>query len=168
MLGVLVLAAILFPVFATSREGSRRSCISNAKQVGNALQMYTQDYDERLPPIAGWENNLQPYLKNLSVYKCPNRRGVFPAYAYNQLLDLLPLKQVQNARQTPAFFESSLGTPDASDRLESFVIPHGSSEVKQGNIVFVDGHAQALSAAPKANAGLMIKPVGKPFGNGRR
>ncbi len=45
-----VLAAILFPVFATAREKARQTmCRSNTKQLGLAFLQYTQDYDEVLP-----------------------------------------------------------------------------------------------------------------------
>ncbi len=44
---IAILAAILFPVFAQAREKARQvSCLSNAKQVGLAGAMYSQDYDE--------------------------------------------------------------------------------------------------------------------------
>lgn len=47
---IAILAAILFPVFARARERARLSaCISNLKQLGNAVMMYVQDYDERYP-----------------------------------------------------------------------------------------------------------------------
>ncbi len=47
---IAILAAILFPVFARAREQARKtSCLSNMKQIGNALMMYAQDYDEGLP-----------------------------------------------------------------------------------------------------------------------
>src|SRR5437667_11069914 len=47
---IAILAAILFPVFAKAREKARQaSCLSNTKQMGLALMMYTQDYDEILP-----------------------------------------------------------------------------------------------------------------------
>jgi prepilin-type N-terminal cleavage/methylation domain-containing protein len=43
-----ILAAILFPVFASAREKGRQSaCMSNLKQIGLAWLMYAQDYDER-------------------------------------------------------------------------------------------------------------------------
>jgi len=46
-----ILAAILFPVFARARENARRSsCMSNLKQMGLGILMYTQDYDEKFPP----------------------------------------------------------------------------------------------------------------------
>jgi prepilin-type N-terminal cleavage/methylation domain-containing protein/prepilin-type processing-associated H-X9-DG protein len=44
---IAILAAILFPVFAQAREAARKaSCESNLKQIGLALHMYAQDYDE--------------------------------------------------------------------------------------------------------------------------
>src|SRR5438046_10716528 len=46
---IAILAAILFPVFAQARENARKSsCQSNLKQIGSALTMYSQDYDEVL------------------------------------------------------------------------------------------------------------------------
>jgi prepilin-type N-terminal cleavage/methylation domain-containing protein/prepilin-type processing-associated H-X9-DG protein len=48
-----LLAAILFPVFARARENARRaSCLSNLRQIGLGMMMYTQDYDERYPQAA--------------------------------------------------------------------------------------------------------------------
>ena len=48
---IAILAAILFPVFAQAREKARAaSCLSNLKQIGTALQLYTDDYDETYPP----------------------------------------------------------------------------------------------------------------------
>src|SRR5260370_1712311 len=51
---IAMLAAILFPVFAQAREKARSaSCQSNLKQLGLAIGMYKQDYDEHYP-FAGW------------------------------------------------------------------------------------------------------------------
>lgn len=50
---VLILPAILFPVFARARETARKStCQANMHQCGIAFQMYCQDYDETLPSSA--------------------------------------------------------------------------------------------------------------------
>jgi len=47
---IAILAAILFPVFAQAREKARAiSCLSNEKQMGLGLLMYSQDYDEKFP-----------------------------------------------------------------------------------------------------------------------
>ena len=75
---IAILAAILFPVFAQAREKARgAACLSNVKQLGLALQMYAQDYDETLPnnaqdtdkflapnAPANWAKGLQAYAKN--------------------------------------------------------------------------------------------------------
>src|SRR5689334_11522576 len=51
---IAILAAILFPVFAKAREKARQaSCMSNEKQIGLAFLGYTQDYDEKFPPLEG-------------------------------------------------------------------------------------------------------------------
>jgi prepilin-type N-terminal cleavage/methylation domain-containing protein/prepilin-type processing-associated H-X9-DG protein len=47
---IAILAAILFPVFAQAREKARAiACLSNQKQMGLALIMYSQDYDGGMP-----------------------------------------------------------------------------------------------------------------------
>jgi prepilin-type N-terminal cleavage/methylation domain-containing protein/prepilin-type processing-associated H-X9-DG protein len=81
---IAILAAILFPVFAQAREKARAtSCLSNTKQMGTAVAMYVQDYDETFPfsddfglprhnipgsPIQGayryWGDMIFPYVKN--------------------------------------------------------------------------------------------------------
>jgi prepilin-type N-terminal cleavage/methylation domain-containing protein/prepilin-type processing-associated H-X9-DG protein len=82
---IAILAAILFPVFAQAREAARKaSCQSNLKQIGAALMMYQQDYDEMMCPnrndpradpffrVGVWYNMIQPYAKNLAILKCPS------------------------------------------------------------------------------------------------
>jgi len=50
---IAILAAILFPVFSRARESARTSsCLSNMKQVGTGILMYTQDFDDRFPQFA--------------------------------------------------------------------------------------------------------------------
>ena len=47
---IAILAAILFPVFAQAREKARQTaCLSNQRQIGTALALYIQDYDETSP-----------------------------------------------------------------------------------------------------------------------
>jgi len=77
---IAILAAILFPVFAQAREKARMtSCLSNMKQIGLSLMMYTQDYDETFPYIRFkadttyvWRNAIRPYLKSQGVLACPS------------------------------------------------------------------------------------------------
>jgi prepilin-type N-terminal cleavage/methylation domain-containing protein/prepilin-type processing-associated H-X9-DG protein len=81
---IAILAAILFPVFSRAREQARKAaCLSNTKQIGQALAMYIQDWDETLPiwfyPCRGgprgalaWTEQLYPYVKNWQVFQCPS------------------------------------------------------------------------------------------------
>lgn len=87
---IAILAAILFPVFARARESARRSsCLSNLKQIGLGLMMYTQDYDEQLPKTAFanpqvpplgwamsgywlWQQQIYDYVKSKQVFYCPS------------------------------------------------------------------------------------------------
>lgn len=50
---IILLAAILFPVFAAAREAARQSvCLSNLRQITQAGIMYVNDWDEMMVPIA--------------------------------------------------------------------------------------------------------------------
>ena len=47
---IAILAAMLLPALATAKEKSRRAvCLSNLRQAGIAIQMYSQDNDGRIP-----------------------------------------------------------------------------------------------------------------------
>lgn len=89
---IAILAAILFPVFAQARESARRSaCLSNTKQIGTAMIMYVQDYDELTPSVFAFTNGtrvdafmeLQPYIKNLQVFYCPDYAVNNPSCAFS-------------------------------------------------------------------------------------
>jgi prepilin-type N-terminal cleavage/methylation domain-containing protein len=77
---IAILAAILFPVFAQAREKARQAaCGSNCRQIGLALMMYAQDYDEVLVMRyygnngqLSWKDVMAPYLKNTDIYRCPS------------------------------------------------------------------------------------------------
>jgi prepilin-type N-terminal cleavage/methylation domain-containing protein/prepilin-type processing-associated H-X9-DG protein len=83
---IAILAAILFPVFAQAREKARQTtCLSNMRQVGLGLQMYTQDFDDTLPhnrqdvqrfaePRAApnFLSAIMPYTTTRAIFVCPS------------------------------------------------------------------------------------------------
>jgi len=79
---IAILAAILFPVFAQAREKARAvTCLSNLRQIGAALAMYHQDYDETIIYASFrhgnvWWDMLQPYTKNRNIMSCPSGKFV--------------------------------------------------------------------------------------------
>lgn len=96
---IAILAAILFPVFAQAREAARKTaCASHSKQMGTAIMMYKQDYDETFPQAyyyldnnsgAGgyvqWSGLIQPYAKNTGMFVCPSDplRGHVPTNTFD-------------------------------------------------------------------------------------
>lgn len=84
---IAILAAILFPVFAAARGKARQTtCLSNMRQMANAMTMYLNDYEETFPSV--WQGGsivgdgmfvMQPYVKNYDVYYCPERQTVVAA-----------------------------------------------------------------------------------------
>jgi len=98
---IAILAAILFPVFAHARAKARSArCVANLRQIGNAFEMYMQDYDELYPWACDpadancpqiWQGLpvyqalinqmpqvhvvLQPYIKNAELFHCPSDIG---------------------------------------------------------------------------------------------
>ena len=93
---IAILAAILFPVFQKVRENARRAtCESNLRQIGLAYTQYNQDYDGLTPTISkapqpgGIDGStytadyfviLQPYIKSVNVFLCPDRSDSMPTY----------------------------------------------------------------------------------------
>ncbi|HEY3333067.1 MAG TPA: DUF1559 domain-containing protein [Capsulimonadaceae bacterium] len=79
---IAILAAILFPVFASAREKARQTaCLSNFKQLGLATMQYVQDYDEAFPLVSmqltatesiTWRKVIYAYVKSTQVYSCPS------------------------------------------------------------------------------------------------
>jgi prepilin-type N-terminal cleavage/methylation domain-containing protein/prepilin-type processing-associated H-X9-DG protein len=89
---LVIIAALLFPVFAQARERARQTrCFNNLKQLCAAVLIYAGDYDDRLPrdvtrwgsmtsadPCSTWNPNrrleaiLWPYIRNTEVFACPS------------------------------------------------------------------------------------------------
>ncbi len=89
---IAILAAILFPVFARARERARQTtCLSNLRQIGLAILMYAQDYDERYNlaytrteegVTLHWPILLEPYHRNTELYECPTDPEPWPRGDY--------------------------------------------------------------------------------------
>jgi prepilin-type N-terminal cleavage/methylation domain-containing protein/prepilin-type processing-associated H-X9-DG protein len=129
---IAILAAILFPVFAQAREKARQaSCLSNLKQIGTALLMYVQDYDEQFPsgsklaypngvtnlnPLeagVGWAGQIYPYTKSAQILKCPDD-STSPVNATNATQALYPVSYVYNFNLATNPSDASLNAPATS------------------------------------------------------
>jgi prepilin-type N-terminal cleavage/methylation domain-containing protein/prepilin-type processing-associated H-X9-DG protein len=156
-----ILAAVLFPVFATAREKARQSaCTSNEKQLGLAMLQYAQDYDEFLPcgqagGGMGWAGQLYPYIRTWNVLTCPddvagNGTQIACSYAINENLNYewaslkpLPLSKFTAPDKTVAFFEIhglKLNNPAPTETASpsgygyTGAIPNGGGRYATGNM----------------------------------
>jgi len=79
---ITIIAAVLFPVFATAREKARQTtCVNNEKQMGMAMLQYCGDNDEQFPLTDGqqrncWSQVIYPYIKSAGAFECPDNSDV--------------------------------------------------------------------------------------------
>jgi prepilin-type processing-associated H-X9-DG protein len=142
------LAAILVPVFSQARSAARRSsCLSNQKQIALGNMMYVQDYDERFPMAASWQDGVDPYIKRDTVFKCPEAHyvtepssPVVSSYAFNNELDMMKLARLAEPRDTVLTYDSTNFIRNSNDAITS--LPTPGRHITGNNISFADGHAQ--------------------------
>jgi len=103
---IALLVALLLPVLAKGKaHGKSAACLSNLRQAGIALQLYTQDHENKMPVMydALLSTNTPPtnatidlvlsnYLGNVRVLLCPaDDRQLFAqtgsSYAWNSLVN---------------------------------------------------------------------------------
>jgi prepilin-type N-terminal cleavage/methylation domain-containing protein/prepilin-type processing-associated H-X9-DG protein len=180
---IAILASILFPVFARARGKARQTaCLSNQKQIGLALHMYSDDYDEMMPQwslVGGnpdgtgrqagtaytWDTQLAPYMKNTQILICPDNPfgRTYRAYALPRYVSGQPMGAFMNVTAIVALFEKGHYAPgDWEDATgENFHQSTSTSltcepfHADGKNFLFVDGHAKwyQKTAGPFAETG---------------
>ena len=105
---IAILAAILFPVFASAREKARSTkCLNNLKQLATAFTMYVNDNRGSMPLVsvnnptypdspnaADWcghtrgprwcypdKGSLYPFIKTAAIFQCPTDKNRIPSSA---------------------------------------------------------------------------------------
>ncbi len=169
---VALLAAILFPVFGRVRENSRKSsCLSNLKQIGAAMLIYCQDYNDKLPHSAqasdpvdgGWvqgaggaaytfpanvaKGALYPYVKNTQVYICPsdlNGKTKALSFSMNMICSQKRLAGATKTSQTITLMDESATLNDGNFNARAC---GGSDQptvihADGANVGYLDAHAK--------------------------
>lgn len=96
---IAILAAILFPVFAKAREKARQTqCMNNQKQIATAIQMWSQENEEKLPTIQAFWSAVDVPAK---VLICPTAgKNIANAYVYHSILSGISLGDITNPTDT--------------------------------------------------------------------
>jgi len=124
---IAILAAMLLPALARAREQARRGvCISNLKQIGLALRMYSQDNYENFPagitidafdtllPVSA---NEMGYVEDIGGFKCPSDQQHGKGASTADSLVCSPLQDNCSYAYTPGLTEfSDDDSPLACDR----------------------------------------------------
>jgi prepilin-type N-terminal cleavage/methylation domain-containing protein/prepilin-type processing-associated H-X9-DG protein len=158
---IAILAALLFPVFATAREKARQSsCRSNLRQLGLAMVTYAKDYDDEFPLPTRWVGKgsvvtqleegtvissvpetgaLWAYTRNAQVYRCPSDRYSFTvAYGINS-----NLRKKEEVTSSTAMLGDMNGVASFSRSQLHRGARHGGGL----NVFFGDGHAKWITAS---------------------
>jgi prepilin-type processing-associated H-X9-DG protein len=156
---LLILAAILFPVFVRSRDGHghRNPCQSNLRQIAFGFKQYIQDYDEKYPiaknsnsglrKIDNWAGQLEPYIKTSYVFQCPSDDAATDnkktSYGYNARLSKIEDKKLYNSALVVLNFEV---VADAGNFTQTGTGPEAvtasTRHIEGSNFSFVDGHVK--------------------------
>lgn len=120
--------------------------VRNLKQVGVALMMYVQDYDETLPPMPSPDvvkRLLFPYVKNAAAFVHPETKE---PYLPNPVLSRKTLAQIEAPAEFVALYEAR----PAGDNTRG--------------VVFLDGHVKRVAEAewPRIAAASKIRVTAAP------
>lgn len=146
---LVVVGFTLWPVTARDPFHPAAICLSNVRRMTLGLLMYTQDYDDRLPPSRQWMDAIGAYGVKPYDLRCPEVARKNPGdYGYALNSSLPHLRVAENARpQTlPLAFDSVFLDRNASSGLHG--LPDPGRHDGKNSVSFLDGHVEMV--APKA------------------
>jgi prepilin-type processing-associated H-X9-DG protein len=117
------------------RRAQEASCLSNAKQIGLAVMMYTQDYDELYPrKKVSYKDVVMPYIKQEELFRCTLDAEGTLSYRINPNLLGVSAEKVKYPTRTIMLYEGKGDKPEYR---------HDG----RAAIVFADGRASMMTRA---------------------
>jgi prepilin-type N-terminal cleavage/methylation domain-containing protein/prepilin-type processing-associated H-X9-DG protein len=155
---IAVLAAILFPVFATAKKAAlKTACISNLRQIGAGVQMYMGDNDDCLPRASSWGRVWD--IPECAKKRPPGYESVDPLFPVSRNLpDLLGIytksKDIWWCPATPHQTMVPRSTCTVERNETSYFWQHATAQVPGRPFVLVSG--MGLSAIPRPAEAIIV------------
>jgi prepilin-type N-terminal cleavage/methylation domain-containing protein/prepilin-type processing-associated H-X9-DG protein len=148
---ILILAAILFPVFGKVREKARQTaCMSNQRQIAMAFTMLIQDNKEYFPGVMGdpdpkvWRTDIANNADD-KLFNCPStvRGGTpdDPEIAMNFYLYGVAMGDIKEPQKVVVTADANNGLLEEAADVD--LVRHNKGYIAS----FVDGHVQFYPAA---------------------
>jgi len=146
---ILMLALILFPVFARARDAAKAAnCQSNVKQISMAMKFYLSDWNDTYPPAENWCDAMDKYTMAPKIYVCPSVPEKLCGYGFNDVLAGQPEGIIKDVSATVTIFESDEGW-NAHGRSDAMItLPRHSRGFTTG---FADGHVMSVSPGSESD-----------------
>jgi prepilin-type processing-associated H-X9-DG protein len=139
---VVILAAVLMPVYGGPKTAKTSGCLSNLKQQYTGLLIYSQDQNDLLPPGPQWMDDLGPYIKNEQVLHCTMVPKSKFGYALNKKLGGGHAAKIPAPETTLLVFDAD--RPDRNGLAPANALPNPGRHFGRNNVCYADGHAKRL------------------------
>ncbi len=136
----ILITAILFPVFASSKGSRRRPEVSQMKQLAMALLIYAADHDEHMPLAENWLDASAAYSKTANLHKLPAEGDFWPRATFNRHVSGISIDWNASVSTVPMLFTSAIRDPNPVGDESNMIFPYHDNAL----VGFMDGHVAGL------------------------
>lgn len=158
-----IVVLVVYGVYPDLREGPRQECMANLKQMTTSISLYCGDWNGTFPLAEDWCDKLLAlnYIDNPAKFVCPEAKPSKAELAAMQKdpLPVIPVGHslfaplsgqstalIANTAKTPLFFDSNVFGRNSVADLSALAFRHIGHTA---SIMYIDGHAEAATQAPK-------------------
>lgn len=137
-----IVSAVLWPVRMHPTIANQRSrSLSNMKQLGQAMNLYSTDWDDQLPLASRWESRLSNYITVPRLFEIYTRdEKVIHRSALNHSMSHLNILRIESPEVTVEVFESGSRSKDQVGGRS--LVGYDPKDFKS-LLLFVDSHVKA-------------------------
>jgi len=157
-----ILAGILLPALGKARESARKTqCASNLKQIGLAINMYSNDNSGAFPTVSGSAASAEiqslgqlfdAYIPDRKVFKCPSDSGVTDAAVLTLMAGTATVANALFTASTCSYGYDDNHTSTDDPGVAISADAHGGTggtaalsnnhASKGQNVLYIDGHVE--------------------------